>query len=157
MQVRRLVHAARDPFDRESFDPGHVTASAFVLSPDRGAVLLVRHAVLGRWLQPGGHVEPHDPTVVDAARREVAEEVGIAIPAIEAEIFDVDVHLIPSRNGCPAHLHHDVRFLFLSPTLDFAAASDAEGAAWVPLAVLSGLEDSRSFRRAARKLVAAAF
>lgn len=40
---------------RRSASPGHVTASGIVLS--RGAVLLVFHPYLKRWLQPGGHVE----------------------------------------------------------------------------------------------------
>ena len=42
-------------------------------------VLLVHHARLDRWLLPGGHVEPEDGCVEDAARREVIEETGVAL------------------------------------------------------------------------------
>src|SRR5690606_25147466 len=65
------------PFSRHQFEPGHFTASAFVLSPDRQSLLLIHHRKLGLWLQPGGHLEPADPNVRAAARREVAEEVGL--------------------------------------------------------------------------------
>ena len=66
-----LLDAPGDPFGRARFDPGHFTASAFVLAPDRRAILEVHHAKLGRWLQPGGHVESADDSLVSAAHREV--------------------------------------------------------------------------------------
>ena len=34
---------------------GHVTASGWVVSPDRRQVLLMHHRKLNRWFQPGGH------------------------------------------------------------------------------------------------------
>lgn len=52
------------------------TVAVFVVHRDR--VLLHRHARLGRWLPPGGHIEPHE-LPDDAARREVLEEAGIEI------------------------------------------------------------------------------
>ncbi|MFF6835820.1 NUDIX domain-containing protein [Streptomyces sp. NPDC012438] len=49
--------------------PGHVTRSAVVV--DR------RHrAAQGLVLAPGGHVEPEDRTLLDAALRELSEEAG---------------------------------------------------------------------------------
>src|SRR6476659_4087444 len=68
---------ASEPFSRAAFTPGPFTASAFVLSPDRRRLLVVFHRKLGRWLQPGGHIEPSDASIVDAARREVEEETGV--------------------------------------------------------------------------------
>ncbi|MGH7803073.1 MAG: NUDIX domain-containing protein [Candidatus Binatia bacterium] len=47
---------------------------AFLLT--RRAARLARHA--GQWALPGGHVEPRE-TVADAARRELFEEVGLAL------------------------------------------------------------------------------
>ncbi|PZN94395.1 MAG: hypothetical protein DCF30_20395 [Hyphomicrobiales bacterium] len=43
--------------DRRDTFPGHVTTSAYVLSPDHARILLIDHVVIGRWLQPGGHWE----------------------------------------------------------------------------------------------------
>ncbi len=52
------------------------TVAVFVV--DRGRVLLHKHRKLGKWLPPGGHIEPNELPDV-AALREVAEEAGIAI------------------------------------------------------------------------------
>ena len=51
--------------------PGHITASSLVLDADGSHVLLTLHPRVGRWIQLGGHCEPGDDTVVDAALREV--------------------------------------------------------------------------------------
>jgi len=45
---------------------------------DRGRVLLVRHAETGRWVIPGGTVEPLE-SPADAAVREIWEETGIRV------------------------------------------------------------------------------
>jgi 8-oxo-dGTP pyrophosphatase MutT (NUDIX family) len=118
-------------FDRRRYDPGHVTASALVLSAGGGVVLLVRHPRLGRWLQPGGHIEPGDSSVIAAARRETLEETGLVLGAVEPTLVAVDVHEIPRGRGEPAHEHHDLMFAF-------AADSDIrpvgrEPARWWPV------------------------
>lgn len=152
-----LLRSPFDPFDRRRHDPGHVTASAYVLSPDRHAVLLVHHRVLDRWLQPGGHVEPSDPDVERAARREVREETGVRAlrPLVEdGAPFDVDVHPIPARPGRPGHRHFDVRFLFAAGGQAIESGSDAAAVAWVPLGRLLERDDGPAFRRVRRKLAA---
>ena len=49
-------NSADDLYTRKNFD-GHITASAFILNESRDKMLLVHHKFLGKWLQPGGHVE----------------------------------------------------------------------------------------------------
>jgi len=102
--------------------PGHLTASAWILSPDGEQALLLHHRKLGRWLQPGGHCDG-EPLVVQAALREAREESGLHDFAVlspegfELLPLDLDIHAIPARAprpplaGEPAHLHYDVRFL----------------------------------------------
>lgn len=107
-----LVEVARlaTPFDRRG-DPVHVTASAIVVG-QRGVVLL-KHRRLGRWLQPGGHVEPgEDPA--DAARRECEEETGLAVahPAEGPRLVHLDVH------RAAGHVHLDLRYLLVAPDAD---------------------------------------
>jgi 8-oxo-dGTP pyrophosphatase MutT (NUDIX family) len=113
LQRTQVLLAEGDrPFDRSSL-PGHITASAFVLTSPPHHVLLIRHPTLGRWLQPGGHIEAADTSVLQAALREVHEETGLAnllSPLGEAP-FDVQVQDIPATTSIPAHQHHDIRML----------------------------------------------
>ena len=153
-RMLRLSELAADPFARSCFEPGHFTASAFVLSPSRDALLLIHHKKLDRWLQPGGHVEPEDTDMLAAARREAAEEVGLReLAAGRDDPFDLDVHDIPARPDEPAHAHFDVRFLFVAPTLAFALSAESKAARWVALTELSGPGVDASVARAARKLL----
>jgi 8-oxo-dGTP pyrophosphatase MutT (NUDIX family) len=153
-RVRRLLEVPGDPFSRHHFTPGHVTASCFVLSPERDALLLVFHGKLHRWLQPGGHVDPGDADVIAAARREAAEEVGLPeLRLADGErLLDVDVHDIPALKGEPPHAHFDVRLLFVAPHRRFRAGSDARDARWVPLDQVRLEESDESVMRAVRKL-----
>jgi len=146
---------------RKHFAPGHFTASAFVLSPDGQAMLLILHGKLGRWLQPGGHIDPGDPDIAAAARREVAEEVGLAEVLPDERwpgAFDLDIHPIPARTSGPverhepAHAHYDVRFLWRAPSLEMRAGSDAAAARWVPLADVAAVGTDASVLRALAKL-----
>jgi len=103
-----------EPLSR-SQPAAHFTGSAVVTDGRR--VALVRHRKLGRWLQPGGHVEPADgDDLLATALREATEETGCpVVPHPTApRPLDVDVHPIPSRGTEPAHLHLDVRFLVLT-------------------------------------------
>ena len=68
---------------------------------DDGRVLLHRHAKLGRWLPPGGHVEPGE-LPDDAARREVLEETGVVATLVGAPAIDVDAPGYPRQLVSPA-------------------------------------------------------
>ena len=69
-------------YDRKNF-VGHLTAGALIVSRQTGCVLLLKHKQLGKWLQPGGHVEASDASVLDAAFREAREETGIGRDRLE--------------------------------------------------------------------------
>lgn len=144
--------------ERAHFVPGHFTASAFVLSPDRRDLILIHHKKLGIWLQPGGHVEATDADLASAARREVAEEVGLGELdsfAKDNALFDVDIHIIPARKSEPAHEHFDARFAFVARTRDFARTEEVADVRWVPLDRVGEVTADESVLRAARKLLAA--
>jgi 8-oxo-dGTP pyrophosphatase MutT (NUDIX family) len=148
-----LLAETQDPFSQASFHPGHFTASAFVLSPPGDALLLIFHERLDRWLQPGGHVEAGDADMLAAARRELAEEVGLSdVPLAQEGIFDIDIHPIPSAAGQPEHEHFDVRFVFRAGGYRFSAGSDAKSARWVSLEAVGELGSDESVMRAVGKL-----
>jgi 8-oxo-dGTP pyrophosphatase MutT (NUDIX family) len=151
--MRALAQASGDPCRRDHFAPGHFTASAFILSPERDALLLIFHGKLARWLQPGGHVDDDDQDLLATARREAAEEVGLSrLELLAPAPFDVDVHEIPALRGDPPHRHYDVRFLFRAETREVQAASDAKAARWVPLCEIKLELTDRSVMRAVEKL-----
>lgn len=155
VRMRALLDSPGDPFDRRRFDPGHMTSSGYVLSPEGDDLLLIRHAVLERWLQPGGHVESDDHDMVAAARREIREETGLdaVVLVVPGDApFDLDVHPIPARRGQPAHHHFDVRYLFRARSRGIESGSDAEHAAWVPLDRVPDLHTGASSPRVLRKI-----
>jgi 8-oxo-dGTP pyrophosphatase MutT (NUDIX family) len=147
-----LLERAGDPFSRRNVEPGHFTASAFVLSPDRRRVLLVHHGKLGRWLQPGGHVEATDADLVAAARREVLEETGIGALAPLGAIFDVDIHVIPANPKDGAHLHFDVRYAFVAGSEHLEASPEVLGARWVERDAVAELTEELSVLRCVARL-----
>ncbi|MGH8827188.1 MAG: NUDIX hydrolase [Jiangellaceae bacterium] len=106
--------------------PAHITASALVVSPTRGQVLLLLHAKAGLWLQAGGHVEPDDATLAVAALREATEESGISGLELASAGTPVrlDRHRAPCRPGVVEH-HLDVQYLAWAPT-DAVAVRSAE-------------------------------
>lgn len=132
------------------FEPGHFTASAYVTDPGMTRVLLVHHGQLGRWLQPGGHIEPGDTTPLDAARREVAEETGVTPSA--GQLVRIDVHPIPAAGTRPAHLHFDLTFHLLAEPGAVTAGDGVGDARWVLLTDVPDLTDDPSLLAGVRRL-----
>ena len=106
--------AARPDATSRSCVPGHVTASAVVLSADRCHVLLTLHPRVGRWVQLGGHCEAGDGSIAAAALREATEESGIDGLTITGGPVHLDVHPITCSLGVPTR-HFDVRFACIAP------------------------------------------
>lgn len=106
-ELDRLGH----PTD-ETADPVHVTASAIVVGP-RGTVLHL-HRKLGRWMQPGGHLD-REESPAGAALREAHEETGLDLshPPGGPAFIHLDVH--PAAAG---HTHLDLRYLLVGADED---------------------------------------
>ncbi len=115
----------------------HFTATAFVID-SRKRVLLLRHTRLGRWMPPGGHVEPNE-LPEETARRECKEETNLDVEIIGLAGDDLfagnphegrmlkaplamlleEIPAYPPR-GEPAHEHMD--FLYLARPIDESQA-----------------------------------
>jgi 8-oxo-dGTP pyrophosphatase MutT (NUDIX family) len=132
-----------EPFHARTAMTGHVTASAFVLAPDRQRLLLVYHRALDDWLAPGGHYEVRDGDLVGCARREAQEEAGIEELSLDAWHgrlsipIDIDIHRIPGNpvKDEPEHDHFDCRYVFHASTTAFRGAPrEVSAVKWRPLA-----------------------
>lgn len=94
----------------------HVTASCFLLSPDRESVLLTLHRKAGRWLQLGGHLEVDDADAAGAARREAVEEGGVhAISLLSPVPVDVDRQVLQGDFGT-CRVHWDIGYVAVADT-----------------------------------------
>ena len=76
----------------------HFVATVYVVND--GAVALHEHDRLGMWLPPGGHVE-RDELPHEAAKREVHEELGLAVNLL-APVEDISS---PTARSIPQPQH----------------------------------------------------
>ncbi|MFI7395485.1 MULTISPECIES: NUDIX hydrolase [Streptomyces] len=121
---------------------GHVTASAMVIDPPRGRVLLTLHKKMRMWLQMGGHCEPADETLARAALREATEESGIAgLTLLPGGPVRLDRHHTP----CAWHL--DVQYAAVAPEGAVEAISDESlDLRWFPYAEVADVADESVVR-----------
>jgi 8-oxo-dGTP pyrophosphatase MutT (NUDIX family) len=121
-----------DPPDHAGRITRDFTVAVFV--GHSGRVLLHFHKKLGRWLPPGGHIEPNE-LPDEAAVREVFEETGVIAELVGDFGIDVDgpgqpvqlfrpagVQLADIR---PGHQHIDLVYLALGEPVE-----PREGVGW---------------------------
>lgn len=136
--------------------PSHITASAIVLTPDARRTCLVLHGRIGKWVQPGGHLEQGDHTLREAAAREAVEETGLT-----GEMVAAPVALSRHRAPCRPEIvdwHLDVQLALLAQERDPKVSDESRDVAWFPVDRLpSDLADgvAGSIARAARRVLGA--
>lgn len=132
--------------------PGHITGSAWIVNPEFTKVVMVHHAKLNRWLQPGGHADG-DENVWQVALREAVEETGLHPVAQDKwKPFDIDIHLIPARSDFPEHYHYDVRFLFIANENDPLRINvESNDLKWIEFADLKSYTQESSIVRMMEK------
>lgn len=101
-------------FTRDHTD-AHMTASAWVVSPDRTRVLMAYHNIYDSWSWLGGHADGEED-LLSAALREVKEESGLThVRPVTEEIFSLEVLTVDGheKNGkyVSSHLHLNVTYL----------------------------------------------
>ncbi|MET0556071.1 MAG: NUDIX hydrolase [Vicinamibacteria bacterium] len=154
-RIRAFAQRHPQPFDR-AIAEGHLTGSAVVLTADGTRVLLLHHAKLRRWLQPGGHAEAGETAGEQVALREAQEETGLANLTLHPGAprpLDVDVHDIPARPGEPAHEHLDLRYLVVADAGEPLRPAEGETrqVRWFLWDELQSLDLDHGLRRALAK------
>ncbi|WP_254775237.1 NUDIX hydrolase [Pseudoxanthomonas sp. GM95] len=144
--------AEPDPFVRARLE-GHFTASAWLVSADGTRVLLMHHAKLLRWLQPGGHADG-DVDLSRVALKEAEEETGLTgLVLDDPAVFDLDCHWIPERKDVPGHWHFDVRYVVRAGGGEtFVGNHESLGLAWRPVAEVAADPDESLSRMAGKWL-----
>ena len=118
----------------------HMTASAWVVNPQRSKVLMVYHRLYDSWSWAGGHADGEEDLLA-VALREVREETGVQRlrPVTEniysLEVLTVDGHEKHGRY-VPSHLHLNVTYLLEAEEDQPLRVCEAEnsGVAWFSLA-----------------------
>lgn len=121
----------------------HFTATGIVLHQD--SVLLIRHAKLGWWMPPGGHIDP-DEDPVQAVLREVREETGLDCDIVASQPFAHDavqvlpppftilIEDVPERGQTVQHI--DCIYILrpaADPTMLTAQQEEVTAVRWVPI------------------------
>jgi len=126
-RVGALVTTVADPWLRSL--PLHLTASALVVHPDSGKVLLRWHERQQAWLQVGGHGDPGESDPLAIALREAREETGLTdlAPWPDRQLRHLAIVGVPAAGHEPAHEHADLRFV-LATGAPAAARAEKPGA-----------------------------
>ncbi|KJQ54597.1 NUDIX hydrolase [Microbacterium sp. SA39] len=124
------------PVSRDA-GPDHATASCVVFDETLTQTLLVFHGKGRFWVQPGGHAEDGDESIVDAALRELREETGIDAAAPTTPLaYDLDHHGLSSRFGrCASHLDIGIAVIVDRDAV-LTVSDESEDVRWWPVDAL---------------------
>ena len=151
-QTLAFIRAYPDCLHRSCLQ-GHLTASAWILSSDLQAAVLLHHKKLDRWFQPGGHVDGN-PNLLESALREAAEETGLQVSDFNfasRTIFDIDAHTIPARPNEPKHTHFDIRYAFTVDYQELPGNAESHDVRFVSLDQVRLFNNTSSVVRLVRK------
>ena len=117
----------------------HMTASAWVVNPQRSKTLMVYHRIYDSWSWAGGHADGEE-NLLAVALREVREETGVQrLRPVTEEIYSLEVLTVDGheKHGkfVPSHLHLNVTYLLEAEENQTLRVCEAEnsGVAWFSL------------------------
>lgn len=131
------LNSGLDIYSR-SCNAAHLTASAWVVSPDRKRVLMIYHNLYDSWAWLGGHADGMEDLHA-VARKEVMEESGLTeLRDLSDGIFSLEVLTVDGHEKrgkyVSSHLHLNVTYLFeADPEAPvFIKPDENSGVAWFP-------------------------
>ena len=132
--ILRFLAGNPDAFERENLT-AHMTASAWVLSPDRRQVVMVYHNIYNSWSWTGGHADG-DRDLLAVAMREVTEETGLQrLELLHPGIFSLECLTVDGHEKrgqyVPSHIHMNVTYLLGAMDHELRQKPDENsGVAW---------------------------
>ena len=117
----------------------HMTASSWIVNPERTKTLMVYHNLYDSWSWTGGHADG-ETDLLSVALREAREETGIAhVRPLSPEIFSLEVLTVDGHEKrgeyVPSHLHMNVTYLLETEESDtlHVCREENSGVAWFTL------------------------
>ena len=117
----------------------HMTASSWIVNPERTKTLMVYHNIYDSWSWIGGHADG-ETDLLSVALREAREETGIAhVRPVSPEIFSLEVLTVDGHEKrgeyVPSHLHLNVTYLLEAEESDtlHICKEENSGVAWFTL------------------------
>ena len=117
----------------------HMTASSWIVNPERTKTLMVYHNLYDSWSWTGGHADG-ETDLLSVALREAREETGIAhVRPLSPEIFALEVLTVDGHEKrgeyVPSHLHMNVTYLLEAEESDtlHVCREENSGVAWFTL------------------------
>ena len=137
-EIARRLRSGEDLWTRDNAS-AHLTASAWIVSPDRTRTLMCYHKLYDSWSWLGGHADG-ETDLLSVALREVREESGLTrvTPVSDAiysvEILTVDGHEKRGRY-VSSHLHLNVTYLLEADPAEplTVKADENSGLTWFAL------------------------
>ena len=113
-ELLRRLESGEALYGREN-PSAHLTASAWVVSPDRDRVLMAYHNLYDSWAWLGGHADG-ERDLLAVALREVREESGLEnVRPVSPEIYSVEILTVDGHEKrgqyVSSHLHLNVTYL----------------------------------------------
>lgn len=113
-ELLRRLGSGEELYSRDNAS-AHLTASAWVVSPDRAQVLLAYHNLYDSWAWLGGHADG-DRDLPAVALREVREESGLTeVRPVSDRIYSLEILTVDGHEKrgryVSSHLHLNVTYL----------------------------------------------
>lgn len=150
-QILAFLRSGAELITREN-PVAHLTASAWVVSPDRSQVIMVYHNLYKSWSWMGGHADG-DWDLLRVAKKEVMEECGLKdLTVVSPDIFSLEVLCVDGHEKrgqyLSSHLHLNVTYLFEADPAQLLRIKPDEnsGVAWVAVEDVSEKTNEAWFR-----------
>ena len=150
-EIQRRLQSGEDLWTRKNRS-AHLTASCWIVSPDRTHVLMGYHRLYDAWSWLGGHADGnHD--LLSVALQEAREESGLTdIRPVTTDLFSVEILCVNGheKHGeyVPSHLHLNLTYLLeAAPEKPLRVKEDEQSdLAWFPFRDAPGASSEAWFR-----------